>query len=138
MDTTTPEKRSRVMAAVRSKNTRPEMAVRRVLHGAGLRYRLHDARLPGKPDIVLPRHRTAVFVHGCLWHAHGCPNTRVPQSNTEYWSTKLARNAARDAEHTVALRAAGWTVAVIWECDIAAATLNLASALGVPRRKLPS
>lgn len=134
MDTTTPEKRSRVMASVRSKNTRPEMAVRRALHAAGLRYRLHVARLPGKPDIVLPRHGTVVFVHGCLWHAHGCHNTRVPQSNIEYWSAKLARNATRDAEHAAALQASGWTVVVIWECEIESATLKLAANLGVSSR----
>lgn len=106
------------MARVRSKNTSPELAARRLLHAAGLRFRLHVAALPGKPDIVLPRYRVVVFVHGCLWHWHGCKNSRMPRSNIPYWQSKIERNMRRDAEHTGSLERAGWRVEVIWECEV--------------------
>lgn len=108
------------MARIKSKDTTPEMAVRRALHAAGLRYRLHTKGLPGKPDLVFPSRRLAVFVHGCFWHAHSdpsCPETHTPKSRTEYWNPKLAGNVARDAKHSAALEAQGWTVLTIWECE---------------------
>ncbi|MFB8277222.1 very short patch repair endonuclease [Nocardia colli] len=114
----TPQQRSRTMRAVRSRDTAPEMAVRRFLHAAGLRYRLHDRRLPGKPDLVFPRRRIVLFVHGCFWHQHpGCPRSARPASNTEYWTSKLDGNIARDLRRHHELEAEGWRVLTIWECQ---------------------
>lgn len=113
-----PEQRSRTMRAVRSRDTKPELVVRRFLHAAGLRYRLYDQRLPGKPDLVFPRRRVALFVHGCFWHQHlGCPAATRPKSHSQYWNTKLDNNAARDARTAAALNDAGWHALVIWECE---------------------
>jgi len=107
------------MRAVKSKNTRPEMTVRRFLHAAGLRYRLHDRRLPGVPDLVFPSRRVALFVHGCFWHQHsGCLAADRPRSSVDYWTRKLDGNVARDRRHRADLEAAGWNVLVIWECEI--------------------
>lgn len=118
-DRMTPEQRARTMARVKGKDTKPEMRVRRALHAAGFRYRLHDKRLPGRPDLVLPRLSTAVFVHGCFWHGHDCPKgRRRPASNTEFWNAKLDRNKARDAAAVAALVAAGRHVETIWECRL--------------------
>lgn len=114
------EARSRIMRAIRSKNTAPEMAVRRYLHAAGYRFRLHRSDLPGKPDIVLPKHKAAIFVHGCFWHQHSdpkCRNAQMPRSNTAYWSPKLARNIERDREAAERLQAIGWRVFTVWECE---------------------
>lgn len=114
----TPEQRSRTMRAVQSRDTKPEMIVRRYLHAAGLRYRLHDKKLPGKPDLVFPSRRVVVFVHGCFWHQHeGCPRAKRPTSNTDYWTKKLDGNVARDQRHMAELEAMGWTPTVIWECE---------------------
>lgn len=114
-----PLTRSEVMARVRSKNTGPEMVVRRALWAAGLRYRLHDKTLPGRPDIVFPTRRIIVMVHGCFWHAHeGCPRHRIPKSRIEWWTAKITRNKKRDAEVLAALTTAGWTVIVLWECEV--------------------
>ena len=114
----TPEQRSRTMRAVRSRDTNPEMAVRRFIHAAGLRFRLHDRRLPGVPDLVFPGRRVVVFVHGCFWHRHpGCPKATLPKSRREYWEPKLTGNVERDLRNRDALKAAGWKVAVIWECE---------------------
>ena len=110
--------RSRMMSAVRSRNTAPEMLVRRFLHALGFRYRLHVRKLPGSPDIVLPRYRTVVFVHGCFWHQHpGCSKAKLPASNKQFWAEKLGGNAARDQAIISALQQEGWTVLVIWECE---------------------
>ncbi|WP_232462514.1 very short patch repair endonuclease [Bordetella genomosp. 9] len=106
------------MRAVKAKDTGPELVVRRLLHRAGLRYRLHDARLPGRPDLVFPSRRIVLFVHGCFWHQHSnCPAAARPKSNSEYWDRKLDDNIARDVRHRAALEAKGWTVLVIWECE---------------------
>lgn len=113
-----PLTRSENMSRIRGKDTQPEMAVRRTLWSAGLRYRLHDKRLPGNPDLVFPGRRTVVFVHGCFWHCHeGCSNFRIPKTRAEWWSAKLARNKARDEKVRVELETAGWRVMVIWECE---------------------
>jgi DNA mismatch endonuclease (patch repair protein) len=118
MDAEIDPRRSALMSRIRSGNTRPEIAVRRLLHALGYRFRLHRRDLPGKPDIVLPRHRLAIFVHGCFWHQHtGCRLASKPKTRQEYWTPKLAGNVARDARAQAALRAAGWRVEVIWECD---------------------
>ncbi len=113
--------RSRTMAAVKGRNTSPELRLRRALHAMGLRYSLHSRRLPGRPDLVLPRFRAAIFVHGCFWHRHaGCPRATTPATRLDYWLPKLVRNVERDAEALAALRAAGWRTAVVWECALGA------------------
>lgn len=112
------EMRSRTMRAVRSYNTTPEMTVRRFLHAEGLRYRLHDRRIPGVPDLVFASRRVLVFVHGCFWHQHpGCSAAKRPASRLEYWSRKLDRNMERDRSQQAALTSVGWKVMVIWECE---------------------
>ncbi len=111
--------RSENMSRIRGKNTKPEMTVRRALWKTGLRYRLHDKRLPGSPDLVFPGKRIVVFVHGCFWHCHeGCRNFRIPKTRTEWWSAKLARNKARDTNVCAQLEAMGWAAIVIWECEV--------------------
>ena len=118
-DVFTPLKRSAVMRQVKARDTRPELIVRRLIWSLGGRYRLHRKDLPGRPDIVLPGRRLAVFVHGCFWHGHDCARgARVPKANREYWVAKVARNRARDAAAQAALEAAGWRVEVVWECEI--------------------
>ena len=113
--------RSAQMARVRGKDTGPELRVRRALHKAGLRYRLHDSRLPGRPDIVLRRRRIVIFVHGCFWHQHAdpaCKLSRMPKSRLDFWRPKLEANHARDRRHQEALEAQGWQVRIIWECQL--------------------
>jgi DNA mismatch endonuclease (patch repair protein) len=117
-DNVDPATRSWVMAQVRSKDTSPEIFVRKALHGEGFRYKLHDNKLPGRPDIVLPRYRTVVFVNGCFWHGHNCEHFRPPNSNREYWDKKIERNRTRDKAVKAALRHEGWKTRVIWECDL--------------------
>lgn len=107
-----------MMAGIRSKNTRPEIAIRTALHRAGLRYRLHAKDVPGKPDMVFPRFRAAVFVHGCFWHGHDCPLFRLPENRREFWKSKIDRNRSRDAEVIAKLSASGWRTLTIWECSI--------------------
>lgn len=110
--------RSQMMAAVRSKDTAPEMIVRRLVHSLGYRYRLHQRDLPGKPDLVFRAKRKVVFVHGCFWHQHGCKGSHLPKSNQTYWKPKLERNRERDAEHIEELRGSGWKCLVLWECEL--------------------
>lgn len=110
--------RSHIMRSVRQAHTGPEMVVRKVLHGLGLRFRLQRRDLPGTPDVVLPRHRTAIFVHGCFWHRHpGCRKATMPKTRVEFWRDKFDRNVARDCEKESALVQAGWHVLTIWECE---------------------
>ena len=110
--------RSRMMASVRSKNTKPEMRVRKTAHRIGYRYRLHRKDLPGKPDLVFPSRRIALFVHGCFWHGHPCKRgDRMPATNVDYWREKIARNQRRDTANRLLLRELGWTPVVIWECQ---------------------
>jgi len=117
--TTTDPERSRVMRAVKGKDTAPEMSVRRMLHKLGYRYRLHRKDLPGKPDLVFPGRNAVIFVHGCFWHGHDCKRgARIPKTNTEYWTEKICRNVKRDAQAIKDLEAAGWRVFVVWECDL--------------------
>ena len=113
-----PEASSRRLAAVGSKDTAPELVVRRMLHAMGLRFRLHRRDLPGTPDVVLGRHRTVIFVSGCYWHRHpGCPFAQEPQRNSAFWQAKFARNVERDRENRRDLRRLGWRVIVVWECE---------------------
>lgn len=110
--------RSRMMAHIRSRDTTPERAARRELYGLGIRYRLHDGKLPGRPDIVIRRLRTVIFIHGCFWHQHpGCRMAYTPKSNVEFWQRKLQGNVARDARNQALLMEQGWRVVVIWECE---------------------
>ena len=119
MDTVSPEKRSWMMSQIKGKNTRPEKIVRSMLHAMGFRFRLQRKDLPGKPDIVLPKYRAVIFVHGCFWHRHDCKvGSRLPKSNIDYWLPKLERNQARDMEHREALENSGWNVLVVWECMV--------------------
>lgn len=106
------------MAAVKSKGTFPELQVRRAVHAAGFRYRLHRKDLPGKPDLTFPRFHLAVFVHGCFWHWHGCKNCRMPATNADYWTAKVEGNVARDAEAVNKLASLGWEVRILWECEL--------------------
>lgn len=118
-DRLTKEKRSWNMSRIRSKHTKPEVAVRRMLHAMGVRFRLYRAGLPGKPDIVLGPRQLVIFIHGCFWHRHpGCREATMPTANRDFWVAKLDGNAARDLRHRAALRRMGWRVAVIWECEI--------------------
>jgi DNA mismatch endonuclease (patch repair protein) len=115
----TPEQRSRIMRAVKGSDTAPEMAVRRMVHRMGFRFRLNRKDLPGKPDLVLPRLHRVVFVNGCFWHGHDCVRgARAPKANAEYWRAKIARNRLRDAASLAALKTEGWRAAVIWECEL--------------------
>jgi len=118
-DNLTTEQRRRNMTAIRSRHTKPEMIVRSLLHRLGFRFRLHDAKLPGKPDIVLPKHKKIVLVHGCFWHIHDCKRGNVtPKTNIEYWQTKRLRNVARDKENLKIYKKAGWKTLIIWECEV--------------------
>lgn len=118
-DVLTPEQRRRNMAAIKGKNTKPEMVVRRLVHGLGYRYRLHRKDLPGKPDLVLPSRRKVIEVYGCYWHVHDCPYGRVvPKTNADFWQTKRRSNVARDKRNTEELAKQNWRVLIIWECEI--------------------
>ncbi|MBC5763759.1 very short patch repair endonuclease [Ramlibacter albus] len=111
-------KRSSMMAGIGPKDTQPELAVRRYLHAAGLRFRVHDRRLPGTPDIILPQHRVAIFVHGCFWHRHpGCRFATTPSSNVEFWQKKFEGNVLRDQIKEDLVRMCGWSPIVVWECE---------------------
>ncbi len=128
-DTLTSERRSWNMSRIRGRDTAPEMLLRSLLHRAGFRFRLHAKQLPGRPDVVLPRYRTAIFVHGCFWHRHpGCRNATSPTTRREFWQEKFEGNVSRDARNRAALEAAGWTVLTVWECELKA------DAEGVVRR----
>ena len=117
-DHLTKEKRSWNMSSIRSKNTKPEIFVRSLLHRMGYRFRLHRKDLPGKPDILLPKYKTVIFVHGCFWHGHkGCKRSNIPKSNQEYWIPKINRNIQRDKEHYKQLKKIGWQAIILWECQ---------------------
>jgi DNA mismatch endonuclease, patch repair protein len=118
MDTTTQSKRSALMSRIRSKDTRPELVVRSILHRLGYRFRLHRKELPGKPDIVLPKHHKVVLVQGCFWHGHSCRLAHEPKSNEAYWSAKIAANRARDVRNIEAIKLLGWSVLELWECEV--------------------
>jgi DNA mismatch endonuclease (patch repair protein) len=113
------EERSRIMRAVKSRNTAPELHVRRLVHGLGYRFRLHRKDLPGSPDLVFPGPKKVIFVHGCFWHGHSCARgARIPQTNTAYWTEKVARNRLRDKKVTRLLKGTGWRHLIVWECEI--------------------
>ncbi len=118
MEYVTSETRSKIMSAIHSKNTKPEIMVRQYLWHHGFRYSLNQKRLPGHPDIVLRKYKTCVFVNGCFWHGHDCPEYREPKSNVEFWTNKIARNKERDAKEHEELERLGWKVIVVWECEL--------------------
>jgi DNA mismatch endonuclease (patch repair protein) len=119
MDIWSKKKRSEVMSNIKGKNTKPEMNLRSQLFRQGFRFRVHKKDLPGKPDIVLSKYKTAIFVHGCFWHYHkDCREGRIPQSNNAFWKAKLEKNVERDAKHKVDLEKLGWNVIIVWECEI--------------------
>lgn len=123
--------RSRMMAGIRSKNTKPEMVLRQGLHRLGFRFRLHDRRLPGSPDMTFPRYEAVLFAHGCFWHGHDCHLYRLPSTRREFWEAKIARNRQNDQRSEVALRDLGWRVGVVWECALKGRTrLPIESVLG--------
>lgn len=129
------EKRSEIMSHIRSKNTKPEVALRKELFSLGFRYRVNDKRLVGKPDIVLPKYRTVVFLHGCFWHGHdGCKFAYTPKSNTEFWTQKIQSNKERDIQTRSLLEEKGWKVIVIWECEVKTREQRILVAKEIARR----
>lgn len=118
VDTRTAEQRTAIMRSVRTASTGPELAVRSILHRLGFRFRIHSKALPGRPDIVLPRHRKAIFVHGCFWHGHGCAKGALPKSRLEYWEPKIRANKRRDARSLLELRKLDWKTIVVWQCEL--------------------
>ena len=135
MDRLSPERRSWLMSRIRGANTKPELAVRSLLHGMSYRSRLHRKGLPGTPDIVLPGRSAAVFVHGCFWHGHACKAAKMPKSRADYWREKIEDNRRRDRRKRRQLRALGWQVIVVWECELKrpeALAVKLRKALGGP------
>src|SRR5829696_7961500 len=117
-DPFSPEERTAIMRSVKSFDTSPERAVRKVLHTAGFRFRINDTRKPGKPDLVFPRYRLAILVNGCFWHWHGCKRSRMPSTNRNYWEAKISRNCERDRDNIARLIESGWQVEIIWECEL--------------------
>lgn len=117
-DIVTPEKRSQMMSGIRGKNTKPELIIRKGLHALGFRYRLHDSKLPGRPDLVFPMYHAVILVNGCFWHGHGCYLFKWPKSRQEFWKEKINGNMERDQRNIVALKKAGWRVLIIWECAL--------------------
>jgi DNA mismatch endonuclease, patch repair protein len=117
-DIVTPEVRSRMMAGIRGRDTKPELVLRKGLHRAGFRYRLHARGLPGKPDMVFPKHGAVIFAHGCFWHGHDCALFRWPTTRQEFWTAKITGNRERDARVKASLLAAGWRVLTVWECAL--------------------
>ncbi len=115
-DRHTKEQRRKNMSAVKGKDTKPEMLFRKLIHKAGFRYSLHNSALPGKPDLVLKKYKCAVFIHGCFWHQHGCPKSKLPQTNEEFWNEKLSKNEERDTRVVDELLDSGWRVLILWEC----------------------
>lgn len=118
VDSLTPEQRSAQMSRIRGTNTKLEVLVRKALHARGFRYRLGGAGLPGRPDIVLPKYGTVVFVHGCFWHGHSCPLYRLPKTRPEFWADKIGKNRSRDERVVAELESAGWRVLTVWECSL--------------------
>lgn len=118
MDVHTPQVRSKNMRAIRNRNTKPEILIRKALHAEGFRFRLNVRALPGSPDIVLPKHKALIFVHGCFWHGHQCHLFKLPQTRPEFWRLKLESNVKRDIISRKHLLAAGWRVATVWECSL--------------------
>ena len=133
-DTLTKAERSALMAKIRGTNTKPEVLVRSALHRAGFRFRLYASGLPGRPDIVLPKHGVVIFVHGCFWHRHGCTLSSEPSTRRRFWNEKFARNVARDARNARALRRLGWRVLTVWECALRSKSARERTIAGLVRK----
>lgn len=118
MDIVDPVTRSRMMSGIRSENTKPEMLLRRALHKNGFRYRLHDIRIPGRPDLVFPKYHAVLFVHGCFWHGHNCPLFRMPETRNEFWKDKIRKNRERDTVVRKKIKEIGWRLGIVWECAL--------------------
>lgn len=143
VDTLTPVERSARMALIRGKDTVPELTFRKAIHALGMRYRLHAKDMPGKPDLVFPRFRTVIFVHGCFWHRHeGCKVASTPKSNVDFWLEKFKKNTDRDARNIQALESMGWKVIIVWECEVSTSVNAEATAKRIAdiikRESLPS
>ncbi|WP_017842818.1 very short patch repair endonuclease [Methylotuvimicrobium buryatense] len=117
-DKVSPEVRSRMMAKIKARDTKPEMIIRKILHALGFRYRLHVKKLPGCPDIVLPKYKAVIMVNGCFWHGHGCHISNIPKRRSEYWVGKISKNREQDIQIKTQLYNLGWRVAIIWECAL--------------------
>lgn len=141
VDFLTPAQRSERMSRIRGQHSKPELALRRALHRLGMRFRLHARDLPGKPDLVFPRYKAVVFVHGCFWHRHeGCKIATTPKSNTSFWVEKFSKNVARDTRVAATLKELGWRVFIVWECDLTLSKVEetatqLADAIRVPNEE---
>ncbi|WP_124354863.1 very short patch repair endonuclease [Pseudomonas chlororaphis] len=122
-------KRSLMMSGIQGKNTSPELQIRQALHARGFRFRIHAKHLPGKPDLLLPKYKAVIFVHGCFWHGHNCRYFKVPQTRTEFWVEKIEKNQTRDKAQIAALRTLGWRVLIVWECAVRAMTKQKSSFL---------
>lgn len=121
--------RSYNMSRIRSTNTKPEILIRKFLHANGLRYKIHDNKLPGKPDIVLPKYKTVIFIHGCFWHSHAdCKYAKFPKTNSSYWTPKIIHNTVKDKQHIRLLKQDGWKIIVLWTCKLKSKTINETSA----------
>ena len=125
MDTVDKKTRSRIMASVRQKGTGPELRLRKALHRLGYRYRLNDNKLPGSPDLVFPKYKAVIFVHGCFWHRHGCKASTTPKTRREFWLAKFKANIERDKAKIEALKKEGWRVLVVWECSLKGSEADL-------------
>lgn len=125
VDVHTPEARSRNMRAIRNKDTKPELLIRKALHARGYRYRLGGSGLPGHPDIVLPRYKTVIFINGCFWHGHDCKYFKLPATRTEFWAGKIKSNQVRDQRSASRLLELGWTVLTVWECSLKTSGVGL-------------
>lgn len=124
-DVVDPETRSKMMSGIRGKDTKPELEIRQSLHQRGIRYRLHDEKLPGKPDIVLKKYNAVIFIHGCFWHRHNCHLFKWPKTRPEFWKQKINRNHENDTTALEGLQSAGWRVCIVWECSIKGASKNI-------------
>lgn len=119
-DIVDPATRSRMMSGIQGKNTSPELLIRRALHAKGFRFRIHAKHLPGKPDLILPKYKAVIFIHGCFWHGHECRYFKVPKTRPEFWLEKIGKNRARDKSQIISLQALGWRVLLVWECAVRA------------------
>lgn len=136
VDKVTPAQRSSMMAAVKNKNTQPEITVRKRMFAAGFRYRLHVRKRSSTPDLIFPRYRVAVFVHGCFWHGHDCPRGKLPATNRKFWKNKISKNIERDSLAVKDLHGDGWKVVIVWSCQIEEGIKNLLALLEKRRKKL--
>lgn len=137
-DIVSPEVRSRMMAGIKSKNTKPEMLLRRALHKRGFRFRLHHRSLPGRPDVVMQKYKTVIFVHGCFWHGHDCRGFKWPKTREQFWRSKIEANQMRDAEVQKRISVLGWNIEVVWECQLRVPSQHMDAAVDRLAEKIRS